>query len=234
MPDINTFISLGAGFLSFISPCCLPLYPAYLSYITGMSIGDMEKESIFKSVSFLHTILFLAGFSTIFLALGYSASFIGVWFQNYQEELRYIGAITITLFGLVTIGAVKKKWLMKEYRFSFKNRPSGYIGSYLIGLSFAAGWTPCSGPILGAVLSLAALNPKESIIYLGAYIVGFSIPFLLLSFFVTSMVTLKKHSLRLMKIGGYCMILMGVILFFDGMKWLTRVISPIFGDFQGF
>ena len=234
MADINMFISLGAGFLSFISPCCLPLYPAYLSYLTGMSIGEIERRSIFKNASFLHAIIFLLGFSTIFMVLAYSTSFIGIFFRNFQDEIRYIGSIVIIFFGLVIVGGIKSKWLMTEFRYSFKQRPSGYFGSYIIGLSFAAGWTPCNGPILGAVLSLAAIHPEESFLYLGAYILGFAIPFLLLSFFVSSMVPIKKYSIKWMKIGGYFMISMGIILLVDGMKWLTRIISPIFGDFQGF
>jgi len=234
MVDINLFIALGAGFLSFISPCCLPLYPAYLSYITGMSIGQLEKGSIIKNASFWHTLLFLLGFSLIFITLGFGSSFIGTYFKTYQEEVRKIGSILIILFGLIIIGLWQPKWLMKEYRFSFKTRPTGYLGSFLIGLSFAAGWTPCNGPILATVLSLASLHPETSLLYLTAYILGFAFPFILLSYFVSHLNKLKKYSHYWMKIGGYCMILMGILLYMDGMKWLTRVISPIFGDFQGF
>jgi len=232
--DLNIFLSLGAGFLSFISPCCLPLYPAFLSYLTGMSVVEMKKESILKNNSLLHTMLFLLGFSTIFLALGFSTSIIGVFFQTYQEVLRYVGAVIIIFFGLVIVGVIKSKWIMSEWRYTFKNRPSGFFGSYLIGLSFAAGWTPCNGPILGAVLSLATINPEESMIYLFAYILGFAIPFLLLSYFVSFINPLKKYSVIWMQIGGYLMILMGIMLCFDGMKWLTSLLSPLFGEFTGF
>lgn len=234
MVDINLFIALGAGFLSFISPCCLPLYPAYLSYITGMSIGQLEEDRLFKNTSFIHTVVFLLGFSIIFIALGFGSSFIGTYFKSYHEEIRKIGSITIVFFGLIISGVLKPKWIMKEYRFSFKSRPTGYLGSLLIGLSFAAGWTPCNGPILATVLSLASLHPETSLLYLGGYILGFALPFILLSFFISHLNKLKKYSVHFMKFGGYCMIAMGFLLYVDGMKWFTRIISPIFGDFQGF
>ncbi|WP_400247752.1 cytochrome c biogenesis CcdA family protein [Niallia sp. JL1B1071] len=234
MVDINLFIALGAGFLSFISPCCLPLYPAYLSYITGMSTGQLEEGNIIKNASFLHTLLFLLGFSLIFIALGFGSSFIGTYFKAYHDEIRKIGSIFIIFFGFVITGLLKPKWLMKEYRLSFKTRPTGYLGSFLIGLSFAAGWTPCNGPILATVLSLASLHPETSLLYLGGYILGFALPFILLSYFISHLNKLKMYSYYWMKIGGYCMIAMGILLYVDGMKWLTRVISPIFGDFQGF
>ncbi len=234
MVDLNLFIALGAGFLSFISPCCLPLYPAYLSYITGMSTGQLEEGSMTKNASFLHTLLFLLGFSIIFIALGFGSSLIGTYFKAYHEEIRKIGSILIIFFGIMIVGVLKPKWMMREYRFSFKTRPTGFLGSFLIGLSFAAGWTPCNGPILATVLSLASLHPETSLLYLGGYILGFALPFILLSFFISHLNKLKKYSVWWMKFGGYCMIAMGILLYVDGMKWLTRVISPIFGDFQGF
>ncbi|NRG30038.1 sulfite exporter TauE/SafE family protein [Bacillus circulans] len=234
MVDINFFIALGAGFLSFISPCCLPLYPAYLSYITGMSSGQLKEEKLLNNASLIHTILFLFGFSIIFIALGFGSSLIGEYFKVYQEEIRKIGSLIIIFFGLTIIGLIKPQWLMKEYRFSFKTRPTGYLGSILIGLSFAAGWTPCNGPILAAVLSLASLHPETSLLYLGAYIIGFALPFIFLSSFISHWNKLKKYSVQWTKFGGFFMIVMGILLYVDGMKWLTRVISPIFGDFQGF
>ncbi|WP_445487236.1 cytochrome c biogenesis protein CcdA [Niallia sp. 03133] len=235
MNDISVFLALGAGFLSFISPCCLPLYPAFLSYITGMSLGRIKQEKVLlQKKSLLHTLLFLFGFSIIFITLGYGSSFIGRLFYDYQDLIRRLGAIVIVLFGLILIGVFHPSFFMKEHRYLFKNRPAGFVGSVLIGMSFAAGWTPCTGPIFAAVLSLAGMNPSASLLYMGSYIVGFSLPFLLLSFFIGSIKSIQLHSLFFMKMGGVIMIGMGVILYFDGMKLITRVINPVFRGFTGF
>lgn len=233
--DVNVFLAFGAGFLSFISPCCLPLYPAFLSYITGMSVGELKSENaILQKRSMMHTLFFIIGFSLVFIALGFGTSFIGRFFYDYQDLIRQIGAIFIILFGLIVVGFIKPEFIMKDRRFEFKNRPSGYLGSVLIGLAFAAGWTPCTGPILGAVISLAATNPGSSMIYMIAYSLGFSIPFFVLSFFIGKMHWIRKHNVKIMKIGGYLMIVMGIVLFFDWMTKLIAIMSGWFGNFTGF
>ncbi|MGN7398964.1 cytochrome c biogenesis CcdA family protein [Cytobacillus praedii] len=235
MTDLNVFLALAAGFLSFISPCCLPLYPAFLSYITGMSVGELKEENaMLQRRSMLHTLFFLIGFSIIFIAIGFGTSFIGSFFVDYQDLIRQIGAIFIFFFGLLVVGFIKPEFLLKERRFEFKNRPSGLIGSSLIGMAFAAGWTPCTGPILGAVISLAASNPNSAMFYMVAYILGFAIPFFILSFFIGKMKWIRKHSGTIMKIGGYIMMVMGVVLFFDWMTKIIAILTPIFGGFTGF
>lgn len=235
MADINIFLAFGAGFLSFISPCCLPLYPAFLSYITGVSVGELKSESgLVQKRSLIHTIFFLLGFSSIFIALGFGTSLVGEFFQNYQDLIRQIGAILIVVFGLMIIGVFTPKFLMKDRRFEFKNRPSGYIGSSLIGMAFAAGWTPCTGPILSAVIWLAATNPNSAMIYMIAYILGFAIPFFVLSFFIGKLSWIKKHNMKIMKIGGYLMIVMGILLYFDLMTLIIIYLTQFFGGFTGF
>ncbi len=235
MTDINLFLAFGAGFLSFISPCCLPLYPAFLSYITGISVNELKTENaLLQKRSLFHTIFFLLGFSSIFIAIGFGTSFVGTFFLDYQDLIRQLGAILIIAFGLVVVGIFTPKFLMKDRRFEFKNRPSGFIGSFLIGMAFAAGWTPCTGPILGAVLSLAATNPGSGMLYMIAYILGFAIPFLVLSFFVGKLKWIRTNSGKIVKVGGYIMIVVGLMLFFDLMKVLYSVFSTLFGGFQGF
>ncbi|GLB59235.1 cytochrome c biogenesis CcdA family protein [Cytobacillus sp. NCCP-133] len=235
MTDLNVFIALGAGFLSFISPCCLPLYPAFLSYITGMSVGEIKGENaMLQRRSMLHTLFFLLGFSAIFIAIGFGTTFIGRFFTEYQDLIRQLGAIFIFFFGLVVVGLIKPEFLMKERRFEFKNRPAGFLGSILIGMAFAAGWTPCTGPILGAVISLAAANPGSAMVYMIAYILGFGIPFFVLSFFVGKLQWIKRNSVKIMKIGGVLMMMMGVVLFFDWMTKIIAILSPLFGGFTGF
>src|SRR3954447_19447660 len=235
MSDLNLFIAIGAGFLSFISPCCLPLYPAFLSYITGMSVGELKSDNgMLQRRSLIHTICFLIGFSSIFIAIGFGTSFIGSFFIEYQDLIRQIGAIFIVFFGFIIIGFINPKFMMKDRRFEFKNRPSGYIGSVLIGMAFAAGWTPCTGPILSSVILLAASNPGSGVLYMFAYSLGFAIPFLILSFFVGRMKWIKKHSGKIMKIGGYIMIVMGIVLFFDWMTQIIIIFQGMFGGFTGF
>jgi cytochrome c-type biogenesis protein len=151
-----------------------------------------------------------------------------------MELLRQVGAIFIVLFGLVITGIFTPTFLMKERKVQFKNRPAGYLGTMLIGLGFSAGWTPCMGPIIGAIIALASTNPGSSMVYMLAYVLGFAIPFFVLSFFVTKIGAIRKYSGPIMKAGGYVMIAVGILLFFDGMTYIITLLQPIFGDFTGF
>ncbi|GGG14969.1 cytochrome C biogenesis protein CcdA [Lysinibacillus alkalisoli] len=233
--DVNAFLAFGAGFLSFISPCTLPLYPAFLSYITGMSFNELNSEKgMLQKRAVLHTLFFLAGFSVIFIALGFGASFIGEMLFNYQDLLRRVGAILIIIFGLMIVGLLKVDFLMKDHKVQFKNRPSGYIGTFLIGIAFAAGWTPCTGPILAGITVMAGTNPESGMMYMLLYYLGFAIPFFVLSFFVSRLGWIRRNSQKIVVVGGYIMIAVGLLLFFDGMTYITRLLSPIFGGFTGF
>lgn len=233
--DINVFLAFGAGFLSFISPCTLPLYPAFLSYITGMTLDELKSDKgMMRKRAILHTLCFLLGFSIIFIAIGFSTSLANDFFLQYQELLRQVGAILIVVFGLMIVGLLQVDFLMKDRKFQFKNRPSGYFGSVLIGLAFAAGWTPCTGPILMSIIALGGTNPDSAIWYMLAYYLGFAIPFFLLSFFVARMNWIRRNSQKIVKIGGYIMIAVGILLFFDGIIYITRLLDPIFGGFTGF
>src|SRR5699024_3038865 len=181
----------------------------------------------------LHTIFFLIGFASIFIAIGFSTSAISTFLLTYQDIIRQVGAILIIFFELVIVGILNFKFLMKDKKIQFKNRPAGYFVSFLIGLAFSLGWTPCTGPILAIVISLAATNPDIGMVMMIAYILGFSIPFLLLAFFIGKLKWFKKHSQKIVKIGGYIMIFMGVALFFDWMTALTAYLANLFG-FAGF
>lgn len=233
--DINIFLAFGAGFLSFISPCTLPLYPAFLSYITGMSLDELKSErGMMQKRAILHTLFFLLGFSIIFIMIGLGTSLANEFFVNYKTLLRQVGAILIVVFGLMIVGLLHIDFLMKDRKFQFKNRPSGYVGSVLIGLAFAAGWTPCTGPILMSIIALAGANPSSGFSYMFAYFLGFAIPFFALSFFISRMTWIRTHSQKIVKVGGYVMIVVGVVLFFDGLTYVTSLLSPIFGGFIGF
>ncbi|WP_079529998.1 cytochrome c biogenesis CcdA family protein [Halobacillus hunanensis] len=233
MTDVNILLAFGAGFLSFISPCVLPLYPVFLSYITGMSVSELKEDNgMLKKRSMVHTILFLLGFTTIFLILGFSGSLFSQFFIQNEAIIRRLGAILVIFFGFVIIGVFNFKFLMQDHKITFKNRPAGYIGSFIIGLTFSLGWTPCMGPILAAVLGLASNSPELFLVMMVSYSLGFSIPFFVLSFFVGKLDWIKRHSGKIMKIGGYIMILMGIALYFDWMAKLTSYLAGLFG-FQG-
>ncbi|MEN1969634.1 cytochrome c biogenesis protein CcdA [Lentibacillus sp. N15] len=236
MEDVTVLLALAAGVLSFISPCCLPLYPAFLSYITGMSIDELENgKGLMQKRALLHTTFFLIGFSVIFIALGFSTSFLGELFISYGDLIRQIGAVLIIAFGLVILGVFTPKFMMREKRMKFKDRPTGYLGSGIIGFAYAAGWTPCMGPILAAVIALGVSNPDQSLLYMVSYVLGFSIPFFLMSFFLGKMRWIKRYNRLFMKIGGGTMIAMGIVLFFDWMTKLTSYLSSnFFNGFTGF
>ena len=234
MSDVNVFIAFGAGFLSFISPCVLPLFPAFLSYITGMSVNELKEDNkMLNKKSLLHTIFFLLGFSSVFIMLGFTTSFISEFLLTYQGIIRQLGAVLIIFFGLVIIGVFNFEFLMKDRKISFKNRPAGFFGSFIIGMAFSMGWTPCMGPILMIVITLAASEPQLGMVMMISYTLGFAIPFLVLSFFVGRLKWIRKHSHKLVKIGGYIMILVGIALFFDWMTKLTSYLASLFG-FYGF
>ncbi|MEM5018417.1 cytochrome c biogenesis protein CcdA [Metabacillus indicus] len=232
--DLNIFLAFGAGFLSFISPCCLPLYPAFLSYITGMSVGELRDNSILNRSAMLHTFFFLLGFSIIFVVLGLSTSVIGNLFAQYKDLIQKIGAILIVFFGLIIVGILQPKFLMMDRKITFKNRPSGYLGSALIGIGYAAGWTPCVGPILGSVIALG-LYTGQGLIFMIAYTLGFSIPFFIMSFFIGNSKWIKKYHRNINQFGGYAMIFMGLFLYFGWMNKITNYLSSyVFRGFIGF
>nr|WP_315058512.1 cytochrome c biogenesis protein CcdA [uncultured Lysinibacillus sp.] len=235
LEQLNLLLAFGAGLLSFVSPCSLPLYPAFLSYVTGISFNELKEEKgILGRKSLIHTLLFLLGFSIIFMALGFSTSFIGQIFIQYKEFLRQIGAIIMVFFGLVILGFFKIDILQSEKKIHFKKRPKGYFGSVLIGMGFAAGWTPCTGPILAGVIALGVSDPGKGMLYMLFYVLGFSIPFLIMSLFIGKMKFLQRKNGLFMKIGGAIMIVMGVLLYFDMMTKIIAFLTPIFGGFTGF
>jgi len=234
-PDLTLWIVFGAGFLSFISPCCLPLYPSYLSYITGVSVHDLkEGKRLFQRQALLHTVFFIIGFSIIFITLGLSANIVGHLFSNYKDVIRKLGGILVLVMGLVMLGLFQPQLLMKEKRLKLKNRPMGYLGSVLVGITYAAGWTPCVGPILAAVITLGVTNPNQALPYTVVYTLGFIIPFFIMAFFIGKLKFIVKYSSIMMKIGGVLMILTGILLYTDRMTKITIVLIQLFGGFQGF
>lgn len=235
----NTFPFFGAllaGTLSFLSPCVLPLVPSYISLITGISFEDLKQGTDRKRIRFLtitNSLLFIFGFSSVFVALGVSSSAIGSFFFEYQDWIRIIGGVLIIFFGLFVAGFFRLDFLSKERKFHLSGRPAGYIGSFFIGMTFAAAWTPCIGPILGTILLYA--GSKGSAVYgfklLSVYSLGLGVPFLIASLGFNSFLSYSKKIHRYMRV---IMLLSGLLLIIFGILLLTNnvsLLSSLFPDF---
>ncbi len=180
---IGVMVAFSAGLFSFLSPCVLPLLPSYLSFVTGMSVSDLTADLTVATRRrvMLHAIAFVVGFSVVFVVLGASFSAAGAFLLDYRDWIRRIGGLLIIGFGLYISGLLRVGFLGRTQRLQLRERPAGYVGSFIVGLTFAIGWTPCVGPILGAILSLAgtADTVQRGIGLLVAYSAGLGVPFLL-------------------------------------------------------
>jgi cytochrome c-type biogenesis protein len=235
--NVTVWLALWAGVLSFFSPCTLPLFPVYLSYITGLSVQELKEQrnAKIRAKVMSHSVFFLIGVSSVFLALGVGASYVGQLISGFLTGssgllIQKLSGILIVLIGLFLIGFLKLDWLMKEKRFQMARKPAGYLGTVLVGMGFAAGWTPCIGPIFAAILILAANHPAQGLGYTVFYIVGFALPFLLLSFYISTAKWIVTYSDRIMKIGGALMILVGVLLYTG---YLARLSSWVYHLIDG-
>ena len=218
-----------AGLLSFLSPCVLPLVPAYLGYLSGATIGRAGEEKPRRYETFLHALFFVLGFTAIFVALGATASLVGQLLNQYIFTLQKIGGIIVVIFGLHTIGVLKIPFLYREARAEIKSRPQlGYLSSFLIGLVFAAGWTPCVGVVLSAIFLLAADSQTlgQGMLMLAAYSLGLGLPFLLVGgAFETIAPWLRKlnrHLNVVSIVSGLFLIAVGVAIYAGWLTYLTR------------
>lgn len=220
MKDVSFPLAFLAGILSFLSPCVLPLVPAYVSFITGLSIDELKSSpKITKALG--NTFAFVLGFSTIFVSLGASSSLIGNLFLKYQDYLRIAGGIITIIFGLFIAGFIKLNFLMREKRFHINKGPAGYIGSFFIGMSFAAGWTPCIGPILGTILIYASSQASASYGFklLSVYSLGLAIPFILSTLAINVFFTYTRKLNKFMKV---ITVVSGLVLIAFGIMLLTN------------
>lgn len=233
---VGMLLSFAAGALSFLSPCVLPIFPAFLSYITGVSVKELQGKHDVKIRRKLmsHSVFFLLGVSLVFITLGIGASFLGEWIQSLLygpkgKLIQQVAGVFIIFMGLFVAGWITIPTLMKDTRFQAAKKPVGYLGTLFVGVGFAAGWTPCIGPIFGSILILATSNPGQGITYTIMYVLGFALPFFILTFFLGSTRWITKYSGIIMKIGGVVMIIMGLLLFSGQMtiisEYLLRLIQ---------
>ncbi|MDT8368804.1 MAG: cytochrome c biogenesis CcdA family protein [Longimicrobiales bacterium] len=215
--ELGILIAVTAGILSFLSPCVLPLVPSYLSFVTGMTLEELEEPTDRRSI-LIHAGLFVAGFTTIFVMLGASASFLGAFFLTYRDWVARIGGLVLLVLGLHLLGVFRIMPLMREKRVQLSDKPAGHIGTFAVGAAFGAGWTPCIGPVLAGILTLAGTSDTiwSGMGLLLAYSAGLAIPFILaalaLDKFLHSMKRIRPWIPWIERASGLLLVLLGVLL----------------------
>ena len=204
--------------MSFLSPCVLPLIPSYVGFITGLTLEQLDVR---RGTALVHALWFVAGFSLIFVALGATASALGVLLLQSQVWLARVGGVVVVLFGLYLLGVLRPGFLMRERKLQLARKPLGYLGSTFVGMTFGAAWTPCIGPILGAILTLAAAQASvaHGSALLAVYSLGLAVPFvataLLLDRFLVWFQRFRPYLAGVERITGILLILLGVLLLTD-------------------
>ena len=228
MSEIGYITALLSGVLSFLSPCVLPLIPSYVSFITGISFEDFKTgdRSRIRKLTIINSSAFVLGFSTVFILLGVSSTYIGKFFAVYYDQIRIIGGIIIILFGLYVMGVLKLNFLALDKRIHLQSKPRGYFGAFIVGLTFGAGWTPCIGPILGSILLIASTtgSAMQGFKLLVVYSAGLAIPFvttaLLINTFLSHFSAIQKYMRLIMILSGLLLIGFGIILLTDNVSLL--------------
>ncbi|MFZ5963911.1 cytochrome c biogenesis CcdA family protein [Thalassococcus sp. BH17M4-6] len=218
------FVALLAGVISFLSPCVLPIVPPYLAFMSGVSVAEMQAGGSARMRAGLAALFFVLGLSTVFLLLGFTASAFGAFFLQNQVLLAQISGVVVIVFGLHFLGVFRIPFLDREARIEAGDTGGSAFGAYILGLAFAFGWTPCIGPQLGAILSLAASEASvtRGTLLLGVYAAGLGIPFLLAALFLSRAMTLMNRIKRHMKLIER---VMGVLLIAVGLALVTGAFS---------
>jgi cytochrome c-type biogenesis protein len=239
MPEVSALlIALAAGMLSFLSPCVLPLIPAYLSFMTGLTTAELADDHPPLGRILVPALLFVLGFSVIFVALGATASFLGQFLTAYRGVIDVVAGIAVAAFGVLMLGIIKIPWLYGEARVDLeKSRAFGQGASLVMGMAFAAGWTPCVGPILGTILAMAGSSGSvaQGALLLVFYSLGLGIPFVLVALMFGRlrglMKWLQRHSLTINRVAGALLVVVGVLIATGRLgvlaNWLTGVIPGI-------
>jgi cytochrome c-type biogenesis protein len=233
---IEFLIAFGAGLISFLSPCVLPLIPGYVSFISGQSLQELLSS---KQINFLPLILFCTGFSTVFIILGASASFLGQTLLQNSEILRIIAGIVIIIFSLQLVGLINISYFNLEKRFETQ-KSQNILFPYVIGLAFGFGWTPCIGPILGSILALASIEEtlSRAILLLSFYSLGLAIPFVLSGYLIQRFLLFSKNFKKniniISKFGGIILLVTGILILTNQLQVIGFYIIKIFPFMQNF
>jgi cytochrome c-type biogenesis protein len=230
MTDLNALVALTAGVFSFLSPCVLPLIPSYLSFVSGVSLEEIQAANASSHVRrrvILNSLTFIVGFSAVFVSLGISASFLGSLFISYRGLIRIVGGTFITFVGLYLLGFFKISFLDRYLQFNLRDKPAGYLGSLLVGVTFAVAWTPCVGPILGAILTLAGTSGDvgRGALLLFAYALGLALPFFFSALALNSFLQFSQKFRRYIQAvhitAGVLLVVVGLLLMTDYMTVLN-------------
>jgi cytochrome c-type biogenesis protein len=238
---IGLAVAFAAGLLSFLSPCVLPLIPSYVSFITGMSLDELtvttERRSVVQRTVLVHGLLFVLGFTLVFVILGASATFLGSLFAYASRWVERVGGVLLIVFGLYLLGALRLPGATREWRMHMSDKPLGYFGTVLVGVTFGAGWTPCIGPVLGGILTLAATRGSvgEGVALLFIYSLGLALPFLgaalLLGRFLSGARRVGRWLPWVSRISGVLLLVLGVLLLTGSFTTLSGVLARWTPDF---
>ncbi len=227
-PTVGLAVAFGAGLLSFLSPCVLPLVPSYVTFITGLTLDDLGRS---RRAALVHALLFVTGFSLIFIALGAGATTAGRLLAAYRDVIARAGGVLVVLLGLFLLGAFTPGALLREHRVHLADKPAGYFGTLLVGIAFGAGWTPCIGPVLGAVLTYNLASPDlgRGVLLLLAYSLGLAVPFVLaavaLERFLAVFARVRTRLGLVTRLSGALLVLVGVLM-------LTGTVSRLGASLQ--
>ena len=234
---LEIFIALGAGLISFLSPCVLPLIPGYISYISGQNLDEIVEN---KQKILTKTIIFSLGFSLVFISFGATASYLGSFLINYSDTLRITAGVIIIIFSLQIMGVLKLNILNKEKRFYTKNYSKNLFFPFVVGTAFAFGWTPCIGPVLGSILTLAAVETSitQGVVLLSFYSLGLALPFILSGYGITKFLSVSKNlkpKMRMISlIGGSVLLLTGILILTNVLQIVGFYLLEIFPFLENF
>ncbi len=237
--NVSLFAAFIAGLLSFVSPCVLPLIPGYLSFVSGVSLEDMRGGATMAPPTaavrrrvLVTSLFFVLGFSLVFIGLGASASAVGQFLMDRLSLLGKVAGVIIVLFGLHTMGVLRISWLYTEKRVQTQTKPAGLAGAMLVGIAFAFGWTPCIGPILAAILAIAAAQETigQGIKLLAVYSAGLAIPFIATSLainsFFAAFARIRRHYHAIEVTSGALMVVIGVLIFTNRFTIIAQYLQP--------
>jgi cytochrome c-type biogenesis protein len=227
--SVGIAISFAAGLLSFLSPCVLPLIPSYVTFVTGLTLEDVQRS---RRIALIHSLLFVLGFTLVFLALGATATTLGRLLGYNREWVGRVGGVLVIVLGLYLLGVLNFGIFSQERRLQLATKPLGYLGTVFVGMAFAAGWTPCIGPILGAVLTYTASSADldRGLILLFAYSLGLAVPFVLAALVIDKfLIFFQRYRGALVwtsRAAGVLLLFVGVLMLTDTMRLLSQWLQP--------